>query len=136
MNTARESKHICERIDCSAQAAYDYASNPAHLPEWAPGLGSAVERVGDDWFVETPMGRVGFAFVPRNEFGVLDHEVKLPSGEVVYNPMRVVPNGEACEVVFTLRPQQEMTDEEFERDAAAVASDLTRLKQLLESRLA
>lgn len=79
-------------------------------------------------------GRVGFAFAPRNEFWVLDHEVTLPSGEVFYNPMRVVPDGEACEVVFTLRRQQGMTDEEFERDAAAVASDLETLKRLMESR--
>jgi hypothetical protein len=64
---------------------------------------------------------------------VLDHEVPLPSGEVVYNPMRVVPDGEACEVVFTLRRQQGMTSEEFERDAATVAADLATLKRLLES---
>jgi hypothetical protein len=106
------------------------------LPEWAPGLGSAVERVGDEWFVETSMGRVGFAFAPRNELGVLDHEVTLPSGEVFYNPMRVVPDGETCEVVFTLRRQRGMSDAEFERDAAAVAADLATLKQLLESRRA
>jgi hypothetical protein len=30
------------------------------------------------------------AFVPRNEYGVLDHEVTLPSGESVHNPMRVI----------------------------------------------
>src|SRR5262249_62238442 len=78
------------------------------------------------------MGRVGFAFVPHNEFAVLDHEVTLPSGEVFYNPMRVVPDGEACEVVFTLRRQPGMSDEEFERDAAAVAADLAALKRILE----
>jgi hypothetical protein len=128
----RESRHISEWIDCSAEAAYEFASDPAHLVAWAPGLGSAVERVGDEWFVETPMGRVGFAFVPHNEFGVLDHEVTLPSGEVFYNPMRVVPDGEACEVVFTLRRQPGMSDEEFERDAAAVAPDLAALKRILE----
>jgi hypothetical protein len=104
------------------------------LPQWAPGLGSAVERVGDEWFVETPMGRVGFAFAPRNDFGVLDHEVTLPSGEVFFNPMRVLADGEACEVVFTLRRQLRMSDAEFERDAAAVAADLATLKRLLESR--
>ena len=82
------------------------------------------------------MGRVGFAFAPRNELGVLDHEVRLPSGEVFYNPMRVVPDGETCEVVFTLRRQQGMSEAEFERDAAAVAADLANLKQLLESRRA
>lgn len=134
MSAGRESRHICERIDCSPQAVYEFASDPAHLSEWAPGLGSAVERAGDKWFVETPMGRVGFAFAPRNELGVLDHEVTLPSGEAFYNPMRVVPDGDACEVVFTLRRQQGMTDEEFERDAAAVAADLATLKRLPESR--
>jgi hypothetical protein len=39
----------------------------------------------------------------RNDFGVLDHVVALPSGESVYNPLRVIPDGEASEVVFTLR---------------------------------
>jgi hypothetical protein len=81
---ARESRHISECVDCSAEVAYEFASDPSHLPAWAPGLGSAVERVGDEWFVETPMGRVTFAFAPRNDFGVLDHEVTLPSGEVFY----------------------------------------------------
>jgi len=134
MGAGRESRQISEWIDCRAEVAYEFASDPAHLPQWAPGLGSAVERVGDEWFVETPMGRVGFAFAPTNDFGVLDHEVTLPSGEVFLNPMRVVPDGEACEVVFTLRRQQGMSDAEFERDAAAVAADLATLKRLLESR--
>jgi hypothetical protein len=48
-------------------------------------------------------GRVGFAFVQRNEHGVLDHYVTMPSGEVVYSPMRVIADGSSCEVVFTLR---------------------------------
>ena len=32
-------------------------------------------------------------FAPPNEFGVLDHVVRLPSGEAVYNPLRVIPAG-------------------------------------------
>src|SRR5207247_169690 len=35
-----ESWHISERIDRSADEVYAYASNPANLPRWAPGLGS------------------------------------------------------------------------------------------------
>lgn len=80
------------------------------------------------------MGRTGFAFVPRNDYGVLDHDVTLPSGEIVYNPMRVIPNGEGCEVVFTLRRLPGMSEEEFARDAGLVAADLARLKRVLESR--
>ena len=68
----------------------------------------------------------------RNPFGVLDHEVTLPSGEVVYVPMRVLPDGDGCEVVFTVRRLPDMSDEEFARDAGLVQADLTRLKHVLE----
>ncbi|SCG57064.1 SRPBCC family protein [Micromonospora inositola] len=130
---ASESRQLSERIDRPATEVYEYASNPANLPRWAPGLGSSVENVDGQWYVETTTGRVGFAFVPRNEFGVLDHDVTLPSGETVYNPMRVIRDGSACEVVFTLRRLPGMSDEDFARDAQLVAADLTRLKHVLES---
>ena len=91
---AHESRHIGQPVACPAQVAYDYASDPRNVPEWAPGLGSAVEQVGGTWFIESPMGRVAVDFAPRNEFGVLDHSVTLPTGEVVHNPMRVMANGE------------------------------------------
>lgn len=69
---------------------YDFAADPLNLPKWAAGLaGSEVERDGDQWFTESPMGRVTFTFAPQNDFGVLDHDVTLPSGEIVYNPLRV-----------------------------------------------
>lgn len=128
-----ESRHISEWIDRPAGVVYDYAADPANLPRWAPGLGSGVEQVDGRWFVESPMGRVGFAFAPRNDFGVLDHDVTLPSGDVVHNPMRVIPDGGACEIVFTLRRGRGMTDDEFARDEAAVAADLASLKRLLEA---
>ena len=136
MGEPRESRHISEWIDCSADVVYEYTSDPAHVPEWARGLGNAVEQVGDEWFVASPMGRVGLAFAPRNEFGVLDHVVTLPSGESIYVPMRVVPDGSGCEVVFTLRREVGMSDDDFERDAAAVSADLATIKRLLESRAA
>jgi hypothetical protein len=79
------------------------------------------------------MGRVSFAFVPRNEYGVLDHDVTLPAGDIIYNPMRVTRDGDGSEVVFTLRRLPGMSDEDFERDAKSVAADLARLKQVLET---
>jgi hypothetical protein len=128
-----ESKQISESIDLPAADVYRYASDPANLPAWAPGLGSSVENVDGRWFVQTPAGPAGFAFVARNELGVLDHELTLPSGEVIYNPMRVVPIGDGCEVVFTLRRLPDMSIEDFERDAGLVQADLTQLKQVLEA---
>jgi hypothetical protein len=130
---ASESRQISERIDRRAADVYDYAVNPANLPQWAPGLGSSVENVDGRWFVQTPSGRVGFAFVERNKYGVLDHHVELPSGEVIYCPMRVIADGDACEVTFTLRRLPDMSDEDFARDADTVQADLTRLKRVVEA---
>jgi hypothetical protein len=129
------SKHISEFIDRPADEVYEWVSDPAHVPLWAAGLASSVEQVAGQWIAESPMGRIGLAFARRNEFGVLDHDVTLPSGEVVHNPMRVIPaEGAGCEMVFTLRRRPEMSDEDFARDADAVTADLATLKEVLEGR--
>jgi len=46
--------------------------------------------------------------------------------------MRVIADGSSSEVVFTLRRQPDVSDEEFARDADAVAADLSALKRVLE----
>jgi hypothetical protein len=128
------SRHLSTHIDRPAQDVYAYASNPANVPEWAAGLGGSIEQVDGDWVAESPMGRVVVTFAESNEYGVLDHDVTLPSGETVYNPMRVIPDGDDSEVVFTIRRRPGMTDDDFDRDASAVQADLLTLKNLLEGR--
>jgi hypothetical protein len=127
-----ESRHLSVYIDRPMVEVYAFASNPANLPRWAPGLGSSVVREQQHWFVETPEGRVRVTFAPENEYGVLDHEVVTPSGDTVYVPLRAVADGDGCEVVFTLRRSPGMTDAEFERDTALVTGDLALLKEVLE----
>jgi hypothetical protein len=126
-------EHVSVRINCDAAAVYAYASDPWHLPEWAAGLtdASLSERDGR-WVSQTPDGPITIDFTGPNPFGVLDHTVTLPNGETVYNPMRVVADGDGCEVIFTLRRQPEMTDAQFASDAAAVRADLERLRRIME----
>src|SRR6478735_2923616 len=126
------SQHISIGIGRPVSVVYDVAADPRNLPRWSAGLaGAEVEQDGDEWFTESPMGRVTFTFAPSNDFGVLDHDVTLPSGETVYNPLRVISDGDGCEVIFTLRQRPGMSDEEFERDADAVSKDLAALKSLV-----
>ena len=129
---ASESRHVSTYIDRPADAVYAYASDPTNLPAWAPGLCTSVEQVDGQWFAESSMGRIRLSFAPANPFGVLDHDVTLPSGEVVSNPMRVLPDGSGAELTFTVRRRAGMSDEEFDRDAGAVLADLVALKRLLE----
>jgi hypothetical protein len=124
---------VTERVNRPADEVYAYVSDPANLARWAPGLGSSVELVDGQWFVDTPAGRARFAFAPRNDLGVLDHYLTLNSGEVIYVPMRVIADDEGgSEVVFTVRRRPGMTDDEFKADGDAVAADLARLKRILE----
>jgi hypothetical protein len=55
----------------------------------------------------------------------------LPTGETVTNPLRVVPNSDGAEVVFTLFQRTGMTDDELARDEAAVRRDLETLRAIL-----
>ncbi len=127
-----ETRHVSTYIDRSLREVYDYASDPTHLPEWAPGLLKSVEKVDGQWIADSPMGRIVLGWTPRNEYGVLDHHVTLPTGETFYNPMRVTAHGAGSEVVFSVRRQPGMTDEEFDRDANAVQADLVTLKRTVE----
>lgn len=126
------SRHIAQHVRCSAGEAYAFASDPANLSAWAAGLGGPVEQVGGQWRVTSPDGEVVLEFAPANDFGVLDHTVVLPDGTRFANPVRVLADGDECEVVFTLRRRPGMTDEDVDRDAAAVAADLRTLARLLE----
>ena len=60
------------------------------------------KKVDDGWIAEAPMGRVKVGFAEKNKSGILDHDVTLSSGAKFFNPMRVFPNNDDSEVVFTL----------------------------------
>jgi len=77
------------------------------------------------------MGRVVVSFAPSNEFGILDHDVTLPDGDTVRNPMRVIPNGDGCDVVFTVRRLPGVSETEFAADIDAVTADLAALRTLM-----
>jgi hypothetical protein len=128
-----ESVHVSTTIDRPAEEVYAYASDPRNLSNWAAGLArQEVELLEGVWVVESPMGRVTVEFAPSNPFGVLDHEVTLPSGESVSNPMRVVPNADGCDVIFTVRRRAGMSASEFAADTDAVAADLATLRDLMQ----
>lgn len=129
------SRHVSRVIPCAPERVYAFASDPDNLPIWARGLASAeIRRDGDVLVVDSPMGEVRVEIVARNDYGVLDHDVTLPTGAVVTNPMRVVAHPGGCEVIFTVR-QLDLTDHAFDRDCQAVADDLERLQQAVTGEL-
>jgi hypothetical protein len=127
-------RHISITIHAAPERVYEYASDPRNLPAWAAGLATGIENVDGQWRADSPLGRISIRFTPRNDLGVLDHDVTLPSGVTVHNPLRVLPNGAVSEVVFSVFRQPDVSDARFEDDTRAVTRDLEALKRVLESR--
>jgi uncharacterized protein YndB with AHSA1/START domain len=129
-----EVRHVSVSIDRPPDAVYEFAANPENMPRWAVGLGTSFRpRADGSWMAEGgPVGSAMVRFVERNRLGVLDHDVTVASGEIVHNPIRVVPNGDGSEVVFTLFRRAGVSPAQFAQDAEAVEKDLRTLKRLLE----
>ena len=127
-----EIRNITAQIDAPPQRVYEFARDPYNLPRWAPSFFLEVERVENEWVVRSPLGPARLEFAPLNEEGVLDHTLRLETGELFVNHMRVLPHGEGSEIGFALERREDMDDARFEEDAAMVAADFARLKALVE----
>jgi hypothetical protein len=128
-----EARTLSVSIDRAAAEAYEFLSLPENFPKWASGLGRSLRKVGADWIAETAEGPVTVQFSERNSFGVLDHTVHLARGGSVYVPLRVIANGDGCELALTLFRQPGMSDEKFAADANWVMRDLLAAKRILEA---
>jgi hypothetical protein len=96
-------RHVTVSIERPPAEVCEWTADGANLPRWAHGLAGSITPGSDGaWIASSPLGTVTVRFAPRNPFGVLDHDVTLPSGVTVRNPMRVLPSARGSEVVFTL----------------------------------
>jgi hypothetical protein len=125
-------QHLTQSVAASLDQVVTIAGDPEQLPRWAAGLSSGIRNEGGRWITDSPMGIVEVRFVGPVELGILDHDVTLPDGTVVHNPLRVLRNDRGSEIVFTIYQRPGMTDEQFEGDARLVAQDLARLKTLVD----
>ena len=132
MNIPSESQHLSVSINQDFDHVYEFLSLPENFPKWASGLAGSLRKVDEEWIAETPEGLMKVRFSEPNNFGVLDHWVS-PSSEVeIYIPLRIVPNGNGCELILTLFRLPGMSAEKFSADAEWVLRDLNAAKHILE----
>lgn len=125
-----EARTLTVSIQAPPSRVYEFVADARNLPRWS--FFQSVAKKGDSWVLDAPDGPVELRFVERNSLGVLDHYVTPPSGVEIYVPMRVIPNGEGSQVLFTLFRAKEMSAGGFDADAKQVERDLTNLKAVLE----
>lgn len=130
-----ETRVVVQALDVPATQVYAYVRQMENLPQWASGLASGIRQDADGrWVADSPMGRVSVLMAPRNDFGVLDHDVTLPDGSTVHNALRVVPAGDDGSVLsFVLVRLAGVSQADFDQDVAHIEHDLKALKGLLEN---
>jgi hypothetical protein len=131
MQETAESLYLSIAIARDAREAYDFLCVPENFPKWASGLGT-LSKSGKEWVTEMPEGPMKVRFSERNAYGVLDHWVTPASGPTIYIPLRVIRNGDGCELVLTLFRQPGMSEEKFAADGEWVMRDLAAAKAMLE----
>ena len=129
----RESRIVCVTSSAAASAVYAFARTMDNLPRWATGLVTNIGGDGDAWFTDTPGGRIRIRMAPRNDFGVLDHDVTTPDGVTTHNAMRVTPVDDGSLLAFVVLRMPGYTDAEFDRDCGLVTQDLRTLAVLVET---
>lgn len=129
------SKTITLPIARQLEEVYEFLLEPRNYPRWAASLGGRFENVGGrDWRAETPHGEVIIRFAERNDLGVLDHGVFREGEQPRMRMMRVVANGEGCELIYTIFNREGASAEAFESEAEWMATELAVLKTYLEAR--
>ena len=127
-----KSKTLTISINCQLKKVYEFVSNLENIPKWAKTFCHSIKKSNGEWIIETPQGQMEIKIAPKNDFGILDHTVIPAPGVEVFVPMRVVPNGNGSEVIFTLFQQPGMPDENFAKDQGMVEQDLATLKCVME----
>ena len=95
---------------------YEFVLNPENLPRWAIMAFRSVKQRNNKWIAETPKGPTKVSHTKRNEFGILNHYVKISSGVDVFVPMHVVQNGNGSEMIFMVFQTTDMSEEKFAED--------------------
>jgi hypothetical protein len=104
----------------------------ARLPEWAPAFATAVEHQGDDrWLIGEGDGRFPVRLRVDQTFGTVDilRPVDPPAGAF----LRVVPNGEGSELLFTLFFPDGTAAEAVDAQMATVEQELQTVRALAEA---
>lgn len=132
--TTLETRTVSVRINRPFAEVYEFLVRPENWNQWATGLGKSIQKRPEGWAAETQEGQIKVRFTPRNSFGIVDHYVVRKTGAEVYVPMRLIANGQGCELLFTLFREPGMSDDKYAGDMDFVKKDLDGLKKLLEQR--
>lgn len=119
-------------IERSPEEVFDFVSNLANWPLFSD-FAANFERVTDKKYIaHTSQGDITVEARFDKEKLLLDNVCRLPNGEVVFIPYRVVPHPRGAELLMTNFKAQESTKEEYDEQLDWMKIELVKAKQVLE----
>jgi hypothetical protein len=120
-------------IDRPPAEVFEYLADARNWPQWSVVNVLAIEPAGDPgwWKMTTPRGIGELRIRGDAATGLIDHDFRDPQAAWTV-PARVVPNGRGAEFLITFFQPAVLDDEEFDRQAALVDTELATLKNILE----
>lgn len=92
----------------------------------------AIKKDDGWWMFKGPYGDAKLKFDPNKELGILDHVYE--DSEAKWNvPMRVVSNGDFCEVIVTLFKPDHFSDEQFNQRMKEMEKVVEQMKIAIEN---
>jgi hypothetical protein len=122
-------------IDRPAEEVHAYLADARNWPQWSVVNVLAIEASPDpDWWqMTTPRGTGQLRIRADAQTGLLDHDFCDPQAAWTV-PARVVPNGRGAQFLITFFQPAVLDDDEFDRQAALIDTELATLQTILQSR--
>ena len=119
-------------INVPNDVLFAFLSDPLHMPQWAGAFCSSVERSGDSWLAQTPLGKVKLACNSNQQSGIIDYEFKpaLPIKIMLHS--RVIADGSSSQLVLTHYQIPFTPEDFFEKQKKKVSEQLVSLKSFME----
>jgi uncharacterized protein YndB with AHSA1/START domain len=117
-------------IDAPPERVHRFIADPANIPRWAPAFATAVRPSGGHWVATSSRGDAEIVVAGNAHAGTLDI---LSAGDATRGAFtRVIPNGPASEVLFTLFFERGTPEETIAAQMTVVEDELARINQLVQ----
>ncbi len=122
-------------IDRPAAEVHAYLADARNWPQWSIANVLAIEPSPDQdwWQMTTPRGTGQLRIRADAETGLLDHDFRDPQAAWTV-PARVVANGRGADFLITFFQPAVLDDDEFDRQATLIDTELATLQKVLQNR--
>jgi hypothetical protein len=117
-------------IAAPPRTVFALVSNPATLPDWAPGFAHAVRPDGEHWIIENAQGEARIRYDVSPGQGTVDIAPADDPRPGAFT--RVLPNGDGSEYQFTILFPPDTPEQAIVQQLSVIETELEAVRALCE----